>query len=92
MRIVVCYDIVDDNKRRRLAERLERFITRVQKSVFEGDVDHKVLDRIRKIANKEIDHTSDSVRIYFLCKKCMEGTEVIGCGPIISPEKDDYVV
>ena len=92
MRVIVCYDIADDNKRRRLAVRLERFITRVQKSVFEGDISEKILERIRKISNREIDHATDSVRIYFLCKRCLVETEVIGNGMVVPTVKEDRII
>ena len=92
MRIVYCYDVTDDKRRRRLADRMERFLIRVQKSVFEGSVDRKRLERIRKISRKEIDPSTDSVRIYHLCAKCAEATEIIGVGVSIPTARDDEVV
>ena len=91
MRIVFCYDVVEDRRRRRLADRMERILTRVQKSVFEGSVDRKRLEKIRRIAEREIDKSTDSVRIYFLCAKCMKATEIIGGGPMIPPKLEDEV-
>ena len=91
MRIVFCYDVVDDRKRRRLADRMERLLTRVQKSVFEGSVDRKRLEKIRRIAEREIDKTTDSVRIYFLCAKCMKATEILRVGAVIPPKREDEI-
>jgi CRISPR-associated protein Cas2 len=92
MRILVCYDVVKDNQRRRLADRLERLLQRVQKSVFEGRSKEKALEQIRDLARSEIDLKTDSVRIYFLCARCREATEVIGAGPVIAPGPEDIVL
>ena len=92
MRILVCYDVVKDNKRRRLADRLERLLQRVQTSVFEGRPKEKALEQIRDLARSEIDLETDSVRIYFLCARCREATEIIGTGPVIATDPEDIVL
>ena len=62
----VSYDIVDNRRRHRLSKLLERFGSRVQKSVFEMDLEDKELPRLIQKIEKLIDPSKDSVRIYRL--------------------------
>ncbi len=92
MYLVVCYDVVSDRRRRRLSDRLEKLVVRVQKSVFEGRIQPRNLEKIRKAAIREIDLETDGVRIYFLCKRCRQATEIIGTGTALPGVEEDVVV
>jgi len=78
MHILVCYDVVGNRRRTRLAKALERYLTRVQKSVFQGTIDDKKLPRLKEIIDKEIDTDKDTVRIYSLCSRCCKEVQEIG--------------
>jgi len=87
---VVSYDIVDDEKRTRLAKELLNFGRRVQKSVFECRLDEgKYLEMKRKV-EKIIDMEKDSVRYYALCQRCVSGIEFSGWGTVT--EDEDTIV
>ena len=91
MYVVVAYDIADDKRRRRLADRLIDFLPRVQMSVFEGEIPAGRLPELRETILDQIDPEEDAVRIYRLCRGCARVTESLGRGP--SPgEGDDLVI
>lgn len=88
--LVVSYDIVDDRRRTRVAEILEAYGKRVQKSVFECRLDdQKILEMSQRIES-EIDLVEDSVRYYFLCQRCRALIRVPGVGT--TTEVEDVVV
>lgn len=65
MHILVIYDVSDNRRRRRIANLLNRYGTRVQRSAFECIVTETLEARLEKRLSAIID-TTDSVRIYFL--------------------------
>jgi len=82
MLVAICYDVVDDNRRSRLARYLDGVADRVQRSVFEGHLDDRTLARVARRTEQIIDPTCDSVRIYRLCETCAKQTLVIGQGGV----------
>lgn len=69
MLIVIAYDIPDDKRRRRLAQLLEGYGERVQKSLFECHLDRRRLARLRREVHRCVDPETDRVRIYALCRR-----------------------
>jgi len=88
---VISYDISDDKKREMMANLLERYGKRVQKSVFECYIDERVLLEIKKRASLIIDMETDSVRFYLLCRRCMEAIEFIGKTPSLDEGDIDII-
>jgi len=80
MLIVVSYDVVNDRRRTRLAHALKDFGVRVQYSVFECLLDAEALETLRRRAEKLIDPSEDSLRIYRLCRECEGKAEILGTG------------
>jgi len=78
MFVVVSYDIVDNNMRNRMANLLLDYGRRVQKSVFECDLDEKNLAQMKNEALKYVDEEQDSLIIYRLCEGCVDKTESYG--------------
>jgi len=76
MFVVVCYDIRSDRRRNKVGKILEGFGTRVQKSVFECDLQPKHLQKLRQKLIKVL-RDEDSVRYYHLCVECLPKVEVI---------------
>jgi len=76
--VLICYDISDDRIRLKFSSELEKFLDRVQKSVFEGKIRESDLEYIKNFASSLIDYRTDSVRIYRLCSSCSTSTETIG--------------
>jgi CRISPR-associated protein Cas2 len=90
--LVVCYDIVQNRRRGRVLRKLREYLTRVQKSVFEGPLDEDRLEPLRRMLLEEIDPVTDTVRIYHLCARCLPATEVLGTGTFLEAEEADEVV
>lgn len=91
MFLVVSYDITDDKRRTRLAKVVEDYLTRVQYSVFEGEIDEKHLQEMLKRVRKVIAKEEDSVRVYRLCEACLTRTQVIGRGSL-TKDPEVYII
>jgi CRISPR-associated protein Cas2 len=80
VRVVVAYDISSDRGRQKVAGQLEMVLTRVQRSVFEGDLPPKVLHKSIERTLRHIDPETDSLRVYHLCASCAPRVDVYGRG------------
>lgn len=92
MHLIVCYDIVEDRRRGRVARKLRGFLSRVQKSVFEGELSDDRLESMREMLLEEIDLATDMVHIFTLCARCVPATEVIGVGVYVDTDDADEVI
>lgn len=75
---LICFDIVDDTIRTKVAKILEGYGDLVQKSVFECPLDDKQLKTLKDKFGDLIDLEEDSVHFYRLCKRCLSSFECIG--------------
>ena len=91
MFVVVVYDIKDDRRRSRVAKTVEDYGTRVQYSVFECNMDEKILDNMNNTLASVIDDTNDKIRVYRLCKNCLNSVQLLGSGDITEDE-NVYIV
>lgn len=80
--VVVAYDVSDDGRRTRVARVLKNILDRVQKSVFEGEVDLEQLDRVESRSRQLIEEKTDSLRIYLLCLDCRRRIRAHGPGHV----------
>lgn len=80
MYLIVCYDIEDDKARNRISKSLFDFgLKRVQKSVFEGELDRRKFPKLQQRLHKLINpKAADSIRYYTLCGECRWKTVVQG--------------
>jgi len=78
MHVLVAYDVVDDRRRVRLAQRLTELLHRVQKSVFQGEVDARTLEQIYERIHQETDLSEDSVLVLRLCGHCLASIDYLG--------------
>lgn len=92
MYLVVCYDVVEDRRRARLLKKLKGFLPHVQKSVFEGPLDDRRLEALRRTIAQIIDRQTDTVRIYQLCGRCRQVTEIVGTGVFVSEVVGDEII
>lgn len=90
--LVVSYDVTDDRRRTRLAAFLLDYMDRVQKSVFEGPVPEPRAETLRRGVMGMIEHMEDSVRVYNLCRRCREATEIIGTTARVAWDTDGDLV
>ena len=91
MFILISYDITENKSRTKLAKRLKDFGPRVQKSVFEADVNEKELEKILILLKEWKLKKDDSIRIYKLCASCKKAIKIWGVGEV-TEDKDCYIV
>ena len=89
---VVVYDISDDRRRTRLHNRLLRYGSPVQYSVFECLLSDKELHRMLRMIERTIRKREDHVRVYSLCEACLKKTRVYGEGEEVLHETTSIVV
>ncbi len=78
--VVVSYDISDDGRRNQAAQLLLDYGVRVQRSVYECRLDVDTFAQMKARLETIIDWETDSVRYYFLCRRCEDRTETSGQG------------
>lgn len=84
--IVAAYDVSDDNRRARLAARLQRWGDRVQQSVFILTISPEALDELADQAERIIDLDRDSLWFWHQCSPCNGKTQTVGqTRPLHSP-------
>ncbi len=77
---VVCYDVVDNRRRYKVAACLDAYGDRVQDSVFELPIDRAFLDKcIAELAGL-IDADKDNIAVYRLCAACATERFYLGTG------------
>ncbi|WP_152050239.1 CRISPR-associated endonuclease Cas2 [Tautonia marina] len=77
-RYLVCYDIPDTPRRNRIAKCLDDFGGRVQYSVFEMVLDHRLFDKLIEELTAIVDPASDRVSVYPLCAACSRKSLLLG--------------
>ena len=82
--IVVCFDVSDDKRLRKVAKALESVGQRVQRSVFECHLDAAQLLVLKAEIEALIDPTEDHVRYYPLCAKDVSNVNIEGVGEVSS--------
>jgi CRISPR-associated protein Cas2 len=75
---VISYDVPDDRRRQKIADVLEGFGTRVQKSVFEVHLEPSHYADLRRRLERVMNPQEDNVRLYRLCEDCRKRVEAVG--------------
>ncbi|HIK13503.1 MAG TPA: CRISPR-associated endonuclease Cas2 [Oscillatoriaceae cyanobacterium M33_DOE_052] len=78
---LICYDIVDDRRRQRVAKLLETCAVRVQKSVFEAVLDEKQYEQLHNRLLKLLNKREDQLRFYPLSAHSREKVNILGIQP-----------
>jgi CRISPR-associated protein Cas2 len=89
---IVAYDIENDRNRNKIAKILKDYGERVQKSVFECNINENMLNRMLKRVEKFIDLETDNFRVYKLFDSQKTYVTIIGKGKVIEDDKDVYIV
>jgi len=81
-RFVIAYDIPNTKRRNKIATVLEKYGIRVNYSVFEVQIKSNALlkeleDELLQILKPK----DDSLRVYYLCQKCVEKSWCLGEEP-----------
>jgi CRISPR-associated protein Cas2 len=83
MFVLIAYDIRSDRTRRRVAETLEGYGQRVQRSVFECDLTKAQYEELRtKLDALRGDAAASSIRCYHLCATCVGKVSLLGGGTL----------
>jgi CRISPR-associated protein Cas2 len=89
---LVCYDIVNNSRRQKIALLLEAYGLRVQKSVFECVLDEKqyknLCQRLLKLVNKR----EDQVRFYPLSANTRTKVAVLGVQAKLAIDDAAFIV
>lgn len=88
---IIAYDIKNDKRRNRVAKTMKDYGTRVQYSVFECNLEDKMLEKMKDRLSTVIDTKEDNIRIYKLCNACNGSIDVFGSGKVTEDE-DVYIV
>ena len=90
---LIAYDILVDARRTELAELLEGFGQRVQRSVFECDLNEREYQALERKMKRMLKlEEGDNVRIYRLCGTCAGNVIVLGDSPPVEKSVDVYIV
>jgi CRISPR-associated protein Cas2 len=90
MRYVIAYDISEDSRRNRVARFLEGWGRRVQKSVFECDLEPEDLLEVSSRLREMLDTVEDRCHIYGICGECVCRRTVIGAD--LEPRWEEAVI
>ncbi|MGC8764844.1 MAG: CRISPR-associated endonuclease Cas2 [Brevinematia bacterium] len=83
---MVCYDVSNPNRLRRVAKTLEKYGLRVQKSFFQLETSYEILERIVNDLLNIIKLKEDYLFIYPLCEFCSRKALMQGKGKLIKLE------
>ena len=75
---LLSYDIKDNYHRKKMADLLLDYGHRVQYSVFEANLSPSDFTELTQSAQPILDPATDSLRIYPLCRRCLEQQIVYG--------------
>jgi CRISPR-associated protein Cas2 len=87
---LVCFDIADDRRRRRVVRVIEAFGVRAQESVFEAWLDRAQRLELRRRLLATIDRTDDRVAIYVLPP--IDHRDIVSLGRGVPAEQFIYAV
>ncbi len=88
---LVCYDVVDDRRRTKVAHLLEGYGLRVQKSVFECVLSKEQYAMLQKKLKRYLNLEEDQLRFYPLSDRCRQKTLVIGFQPAYQIDDDMFI-
>ncbi len=86
MFVMLSYDISSNKKRAQVAKYLKDFGQRVQKSVFEFNINQSQYDEIKRQLKKMINLKRDGVRFYRFCQGCVGKVQIDGWGQVTEDE------
>ena len=90
MHYLVCYDIADDRRRRRLARLLEGFGDRLHESAFALTLRPAQLSRLFRRIPAMIDEHADRVAVYPLCAR--DHPDIVHLGASAWPSNGPAVI
>lgn len=92
MLYLICYDIVQDSRRNRVAKLLEAYGFRVQKSVFEVMLSPEQYGKLHKRLGWAIAPETDQIRFYPLTKRSRDKVSILGQKPEMAIADPTFIV
>ncbi|MBX6423222.1 CRISPR-associated endonuclease Cas2 [Thermosulfurimonas sp. F29] len=89
---LVCYDIADEKRLRKVARIMEDFGIRVLYSVFECRLTPEEFAVMRQTVEEVIDALEDRVRYYRLCETCRRPVVHLGYGKHTRLPEGDHLI
>ena len=84
---VICFDVHDAKRLRKISNEMENFGTRVQRSVFECHLEASQLQELQRRLGDWMESAEDQVRYYRLCGKYKQYIVIDGAG-LLSTDPD----
>ncbi|MFA7172501.1 MAG: CRISPR-associated endonuclease Cas2 [Kiritimatiellia bacterium] len=81
---LVAYDIASPKRLHRIAKTCLDYGVRVEKSVFECDLEEEVFATFWQELNERIDPAEDAIVAYRICATCVR--EALSAGTLVRPE------
>lgn len=89
---LICYDIVCDRRRTRVARVLESYGLRVQKSVFEAVLQPHEYQKLHQKLQRLLDLECDQLRFYPISEHCRTRTSILGVQPNFAIDDEILIV
>ena len=90
--MIVAYDIAEPRRLNKVAKVVKDYGVRVQKSIFEVEVDGRRFAEMKARVEEVIEASEDGVKYFPLCEKCAGTVEIIGQGVFVDPDEEYYVL
>jgi CRISPR-associated protein Cas2 len=89
---LVCYDVVSDRRRNRVANLLKGYGLRVQKSVFECVLNESQYEMLNQKLKKYLKKEEDQVRLYPMSGYTREKVVILGMQPLREVDDVAFIV
>lgn len=91
MNMIIAYDISDPRRLVRIGKMMKDYGVRVQKSIFEAEIDERRFREMKTRIERLIDSRVDGVKYFPLCDRCADRPIAIGVSAE-SPRDDPYLI
>lgn len=89
--VIIVYDIASDRRRTKIFKYLKNYATRIQYSVFEGNLTDEDIVCIEAALTKIMNPKEDGIVFFRLCKRCHKSVKRLGVTPIATGTGDIIV-
>ncbi|PSB05310.1 CRISPR-associated endonuclease Cas2 [filamentous cyanobacterium CCP2] len=89
---LICYDIVNDRRRHKVAHLLEGYGLRVQKSVFEAVLTPDQHQMLQKKLSRYLKPEEDQVRFYPMSPRYRQKVMIVGVQPVREVDDTAFIV
>lgn len=89
---LICYDVIKDNRRNKVAHLLEGYGLRVQKSVFECMLTDNQYAMVTRKLNKYLNVDEDQLRFYPMSGHTRRKVVILGTQPEREIDDDAFIV